>query len=80
MSKAHLFGLRLKSSQIGATFIMIFLKCANIRRVLGKYYFINLCVSPIYEAGQKDTQVLSYNEYIFENVEMQFCHVFNLAG
>ena len=59
---AHLFGRRLKSSQIGATFITIFLKCANIRRVLGKYYFINLCVSPIYEAGQKDSQVHSYNE------------------
>ena len=58
----HLFGRRLKSSQIGATFITIFLKCANIRRVLGKYYFINLCVSPIYEAGQKDSQVHSYNE------------------
>ena len=52
---AHLFGRRLKSSQIGATFIIIFLKCANIRRVLGKYYFMNLCVSPIYEAGQKDS-------------------------
>ena len=52
----HLFGCRLKSSQIGATCITIFLKCANIMRVLGKYYFINLCVSPIYEAGQKDSQ------------------------
>ena len=30
--------------------------------MLGKYYFINLCVSPIYEAGQKDSQVHSYNE------------------
>ena len=60
--RPHLFGRRLKSSQIGATFITIFLKCANIRRVLGKYYFINLCVSPIYEAGQKDSQVHSYNE------------------
>ena len=59
---SHLFGRRLKSSQIGATFITIFLKCANIRRVLGKYYFINLCVSPIYEAGQKDSQVHTYNE------------------
>ena len=59
---SHLFGRRLKSSQIGATFITIFLKCANIRRVLGKYYFINLCVSLIYEAGQKDSQVHSYNE------------------
>ena len=29
---------------------------------MGKYYFINLCVSPIYEAGQKDSQVHSYNE------------------
>ena len=62
VSLPHLFGRRLKSSQIGATFITIFLKCANIRRVLGKYYFINLCVSPIYEAGQKDSQVHSYNE------------------
>ena len=60
--RPHLFGRRLKSSQIGATFITIFLKCANIRRVLGKYYFINLCVSPIYEAWQKDSQVHTYNE------------------
>ena len=30
--------------------------------MLGKYCFINLCVSPIYEAGQKDSQVHSYNE------------------
>ena len=30
--------------------------------VLGKYYFINLCVSLIYEAGQRDSQVHSYNE------------------
>ena len=82
--RAHLFGHRLKSSQIGETFITIFLKCANLRRVLGNYYFINLCVSTIYEAGQKDSQVHSYNENLqstfFENVEMQFCHVFNLAG
>merc|ERR1712015_81071 len=62
MYLAHLFGRRLKSSQIGATFITIFLKCANIRRVLGKYYFINLFVSPIYKAGQKDSQVYTYNE------------------
>ena len=54
INTSHLFGRRLKSSQIGATFITIFLKCANIRRVLCEYYFINLCVSPIYEAGQKD--------------------------
>ena len=58
----HLFGRRLKSSQIEASFIAIFLKCANIMRVLGKYYCINLCVSPIYEAGQKDSQVHTYNE------------------
>ena len=57
---AHLFGRR--SSQIEATFIIIFIKCANIRRVLGKYYFINLCVSLIYEAGQKDSQVHTYNK------------------
>ena len=31
-------------------------------RVLGKYYFVNLCVFPIYEAGQKDSQVHTYNE------------------
>ena len=55
---SHLFGRRLKSSNCHYHF----LKCANIRRVLGKYYFINLCVSPIYEAGQKDSQVHSYNE------------------
>ena len=59
---AHLFGRTLKSSLIGATCITIFLNCANIRRVLGKYYFINLCVSPIYEAGQKDSQVHTHNE------------------
>ena len=53
---AHLFGRRLKSSQIEATFI------TNIRRVLGKYYFINLYVSPIYESGQKDSQVHTYNK------------------
>ena len=29
---------------------------------LVKYNFINLCVSLIYEAGQKDSQVHSYNE------------------
>ena len=56
---SHLFGRTLKSSQIGATFITIFF---NIRRVLGNYYFINLCVSLIYEAGQKDSQVHTYNE------------------
>ena len=43
-------------------FYYYFLKCANIRRVLGKYYFINLCVSPIFEAGQKDSQVHTYNK------------------
>ena len=57
-----MFGRRLKSSHIGATFITIFLKCTNIRRVLGNYYFINLCESPIYEAGKKDSQVHTHNE------------------
>ena len=71
----HLFGRRLKSSQIGATFITIFLKCANIRRVLGKYYFINLCVSPIYEAGQKDSQVHTYSENLQSTfLEMLKCN------
>ena len=46
---------RLKSSQFGANFMTIFLKCSNFRRLWGKYYYINLYVSRIYEAGPKDS-------------------------
>ena len=53
---------RLKSIQFGANFMTIFLKCANFRRVWCKYYYINLYVSRIYEAGPKDCQVHTYNQ------------------